>query len=46
MRRKALATAKSAAGLAAGFGAVIFVTAVLVGVLLTSGEIDDGIDSD
>lgn len=41
MRRRTLAAAKTAASLAVAFGAVIIVTAALVGVAITSKELDD-----
>ena len=44
MRKRVIGAAKSAAGLAAGFGAVILVTAVLVGVVLTCDDMDGDID--
>jgi len=45
MRDRVIGVAKTATGLAAGMGAVIIITAVLVGIALTSVEID-GIDRD
>ena len=46
MRQRVIGAAKSAAGLAAGFGIVVVTTAVLVGMALTSVENADGIDRD
>jgi len=41
-----IGAAKSAAGLAAGLGIVMVTTAVLLGVVLTSVELRDGINRD
>lgn len=40
MRRRTIELAKSAAGLAAGIGAVMIMTGVLVGVMLTATKLE------
>ena len=44
MRRRVITAAKSAAGLAAGLGAVVLLSAVMVGVFLTAEELDGRVD--
>ena len=46
MRGRMIGAAKTAAGMAAGLGAVIFISAVLVGIAVTGQEVDDGYDRD
>jgi len=46
MRERVIGAAKTAAGVAAGLGAVIIFTAVLIGIAVTGQEVDDGIDRD
>ena len=46
MRRRVIGAAKSAVGLAAGLGAVVLMSAIMVGVFLTAEELDGRIDDE